>query len=172
MTTRHRAEGAKRDPKHATAIVKSSKHGQKKKTKPGTLNMKNPTLQKAPTKKTRSTGSGRENSKSMKKYKCGMCPSCYQRDACPTDPEGLSCSSYLPPEPTKSEWPQIYIKSLLDAAKVIRKGTPDMQCKTIGNARIFKRAMKNLHGFTAEEIKEIEMKTKIPKEVLKEITGE
>lgn len=108
----------------------------------------------------------------MKKYKCGMCPSCYQRDACPVEPEGLSCSSYLPPEPTKSEWPQIYIKSLLAAAKAIRKGTTDIQCGSIGNARIFKRAMKNLHGFTAEEIKEIEMKTKIPKEILKEITGE
>lgn len=107
----------------------------------------------------------------MNKYKCGMCPSCYQRDYCPVEPEGLSCSNYLQPEPTKSQWPEIYEKAILDAERALKEETPDIQCKAIGTARSIKRALRTLHGFTETEIKTMEDRVKIPREKLKEILG-
>lgn len=88
-----------------------------------------------------------------KKWECGMCPSCYQKEACPGRMGESGCDNYLPPEPTKSEWPAIYesayrrIFSDIDAtARVYR----------IGHAKAIRDAMLQIHGFTEKEIEEIE----------------
>lgn len=107
----------------------------------------------------------------MSRYKSGMCTSCYQRDYCPAEPEGLACSNYLPPEPTKSQWPKIYESAILSAERALKEKTPDIQCKEIGTARSIRRALRTLHGFTETEVKTMENGVKIPRKTLKEITG-
>ena len=84
---------------------------------------------------------------------CGMCLSCRQREACPGGSDGISCSNYIPPEPTRPEWKDIYRTALkrtfdsLDAtAKIYR----------IGHAKAIRDAMLQIHGFEEEEIRDIE----------------
>lgn len=91
------------------------------------------------------------------KWNCGMCPSCYQKDDCPGGSNGISCDNYLAPEPTRLEWQDIYRKAYrstfgsLDAtAKVYR----------IGHAKAIRDAMLQIHGFTEEEIRDIEREIK------------
>lgn len=88
-----------------------------------------------------------------KKWACGMCPSCFQRDACPGGSDGLRCPNYLAPEPTRAEWPQIY-REALEAARN-PKGVQD-EVRKIGRVNALRDALHRIHGFTAEEIKRIE----------------
>lgn len=103
--------------------------------------------------------------------KCGMCISCYQKDHCPEEPQGKTCSNYLQPEPSKAEWQEIYTRYLRQAYTEALNGTPEQQCRAIGNARNIRRAMKNIHGFTQEKISEIEKNCGIEREAVKDITG-
>lgn len=108
----------------------------------------------------------------VKKYRCGMCPSCYQRGACPVDGEiGRSCPNYLPPEPTRSEWPDIYTEYLKAAERALREELPGTQIHALKNARITRAAMLQIHGFTKEEVTEIENQTGISREMIREIQG-
>ena len=87
------------------------------------------------------------------KWICGKCHSCCQRDDCPGGGSGISCDNYLAPEPTKLEWPVIYRKayrSTFDSQDVTAK------VYRIGHAKAIRAAMMQIHGFTEEEIRDIE----------------
>lgn len=87
------------------------------------------------------------------RYKCGMCPSCYQQDACPGGTDGRTCENYLPPEPTHREWPGIYREALLDLEKPCDTMT---MVRRIGRRNAIRDAMHRIHGFSIEEIRGIE----------------
>lgn len=88
-----------------------------------------------------------------KKYKCGMCPPCFQREECPGGTDGHTCPNYLPPEPTRLEWPGILRKAIEDLRYC--KSTHE-EVHKIGRVNAIKDAMQRIHGFSAEQIREIE----------------
>lgn len=88
-----------------------------------------------------------------KKWACGMCPSCYQNEACPEGSSGASCENYLPPEPTKLEWPDIYRKAYGRTFEYVEATEKVFR---IGHAKALRDAMTLIHGFTEEEIRKIE----------------
>lgn len=114
------------------------------------------------------TSYGWQESKS-KKYACGMCPSCCQKDYCPGGSDGKKCSNYLPPEPTKLDWKRIYIRYLQEAADVMKNGLPERQCKALGDVNIIRAAMLNLHGFSRKELDDIGTLSGIPENDLEKI---
>jgi len=94
-----------------------------------------------------------EQHRKPKRYACGMCPSCYQREACPGGSDGRACSNYLPPEPTKREMADIYRKALADREKPCDTST---QVHRIGRVNGLRDALVRFYGFTLEEVKRIE----------------
>lgn len=84
---------------------------------------------------------------------CGMCPSCGQREACPGGSVGVNCDNYLPPEPTRLEWPDIYRNAY---RRTFEKLDATAKTYRIGHAKAIRDAMLQIHGFTKEEIEEIE----------------
>lgn len=89
-----------------------------------------------------------------KKYKCGKCASCYQLEACPVDHlEDPFCPDYLPPEPTRHEWPSIYREALM---KLEEPCDASAQVHRIGRVKSIRSAMLLLHGFSPEDIERIE----------------
>ena len=89
----------------------------------------------------------------IKKYACGMCPSCYQLEACPGGCDGLRCNNYLPPEPGRREWMDILRKALVDLQKASH-GSEYMYL--VGRVTAIKDAMTEIHGYSYEEIEVIE----------------
>ena len=85
---------------------------------------------------------------------CGMCLSCLQRDMCPGKAgSGRGCDNYIEPEPTRHEWPEIYIaalKKLKEARNIFE------EVNAIGRANSIRDALIRIHGFTAEEVETIE----------------
>jgi len=94
-----------------------------------------------------------ERYKKKKRYACGMCPSCYQLEACPGGSDGRTCGNYLPPEPTKHDWKEIYGKAV---ALLQEPCDVTTRIHRIGRANSLCTAMLQIHGFTTEEIEEIE----------------
>lgn len=88
-----------------------------------------------------------------RKYKCGMCPSCYQREECPGGTDGRTCPNYLPPEPTRLEWPDILRRAIEDT-RHCRNAHEEVH--RIGRLNAIKDAMQRFHGFSADQIREIE----------------
>ena len=83
---------------------------------------------------------------------CGMCPSCLQRDMCPGK-SGSGCGNYIEPEPTCHEWPEIYrgaLRKLKEAKNTFE------EVGALGRANGIRDALIRIHGFTAEEVEEIE----------------
>lgn len=90
----------------------------------------------------------------MGKWQCGMCPSCFQRRACPgRTGTGRGCNNYLAPEPTHREWPEIYKEAL---GKLDETRGPINEARAIGRVKALKEAMIGIHGFTLEEVERIE----------------
>ena len=86
-------------------------------------------------------------------WKCGMCPSCYQREACPGGVSGGKCSNYLAPEPTRMEWPDIFKKAL----QAVREPCDTQEkVRRIGRVNAIRDAMHRVHGYSFEEIRKIE----------------
>lgn len=87
-------------------------------------------------------------------HACGMCPSCLQRDMCPGRAgSGRGCDNYIEPEPTRYEWPEIYrgaLKKLKEARNTFE------EVGALGRANSIRDALIRIHGFTAEEVEEIE----------------
>lgn len=89
-----------------------------------------------------------------KAWPCGMCPSCLQRDACAGDYAAeKTCGNYLAPEPTRYEWPEIYRAALRKAEEPC---DVTAQIHRIGRVNGLRSAMMQIHGFTIEEMAEIE----------------
>ena len=90
--------------------------------------------------------------------KCGMCLSCYQREACPdfrpSEGNPAGCADYLPPEPTRHEWPQIYRTAIREARKPHRSVQETIQ--KIGRANAITEALHTIHGYSTEEIRRME----------------
>lgn len=90
----------------------------------------------------------------MIKWPCGMCPSCFQRRACPGRAgSGRGCDNYLEPGPTRREWPEIYREAL---EKLDKARGPINEVRAIGRVKALKEAMIGIHGFTPEEVERIE----------------
>lgn len=85
---------------------------------------------------------------------CGMCPSCLQRDMCPgKSGSGRGCDNYIEPEPTRHEWPDIYrgaLRKLKEAKNAFE------EVSALGRANSIRDALIRIHGFTVEEVEEIE----------------
>lgn len=89
-----------------------------------------------------------------KRYKCGKCASCYQLEACPVDHlEDPFCPNYLPPEPTRHEWADIYREAL---KKLEEPCDAHAQVHRIGRVNSIRDAMLRIHGFSPEDIERIE----------------
>lgn len=94
-----------------------------------------------------------ERHRKTKQYACGMCPSCYQREACPGGSDGRTCENYLAPEPTRGEWREIY----REAVRRLREPCDiTTRIHRIGRVNGLRDAMLQIHGFTPEEIGAIE----------------
>lgn len=105
----------------------------------------------SPTERLRRILEHKEPGKRM--WACGLCPSCYQREACPGGSNGISCGNYLPPEPTKKEWPDIYRRAY---RRTFERVDTTEEVYRIGHAKVIRDAMLQIHGFTEEEIRDIE----------------
>lgn len=88
-----------------------------------------------------------------KKWTCGMCPSCYQREACPGGFDGSTCENYLPPEPTKAEWRKLYQEAY---SRAIRPCSTHESVRRIGRLNVLRDAMTRIHGFSRKELEGLE----------------
>ena len=97
---------------------------------------------------------GTEEQKAVNNWQCGMCLSCLQRDMCPDKSGGgRGCDNYIEPEPTRHEWPEIYrgaLRKLKEAKNTFE------EVSALGRANGIRDALIRIHGFTAEEVEEIE----------------
>lgn len=97
---------------------------------------------------------GTEEQKTVDNWQCGMCPSCLQRDMCPgRSGSGGGCDNYIEPEPTRHEWPEIYrgaLRKLKEAKNAFE------EVSALGRANSIRDALIRIHGFTVEEVEEIE----------------
>ena len=97
-----------------------------------------------------------EHKEPKRKLICGMCPSCRQRKVCPGGSDGLKCNNYLPPEPTKSEWADIYREAF---RRTFENSDATTKVNAIGHAKAIRDAMLQIHGFDEKEIRDIERET-------------